>query len=237
MFKNICHHFFADKAEMIIVMLPAAGNLYMLWTRLHEDDFETDVISVLKEMNRGVANRLKGIGAADFSEIYLFFDYDGHNNNIPKRMGKADALKEMLLTFNNETELGKLYVSYPMVESIKEISVHSQKYKTFYLPLQECSNYKETVGGPSDYGDFRYITKEMWYIACNASRKRASVIVSFREEKDYGLFLENISQNSIYDAQKERFIEENRAIGILNSVPLFLIEYYDETFWKMIQKA
>lgn len=34
-----------------------------------------------------------------------------------------DILCEMLETFNNETELGKLYVSYPMIESIKEIGV------------------------------------------------------------------------------------------------------------------
>lgn len=237
LFRNLCHNFFADRAEMIIVTLPAAGNLYMLWTKLREDDFNTDVISVLKEMNCKVADRLKGIRAAEFAEVYLFFDYDGHHNNIPKSMGNLDALKEMLTTFNNETELGKLYVSYPMVESIKEISVQSQKYGTFYLPLQECSIYKETVGGPSDYSDFRYITKKMWYAACNASRKRASVIVSSREETDYGRFLQNISQSSIYDAQKERFIEENHAIGILNSVPLFLIEYFDETFWRKIQEA
>lgn len=37
------------------------------------------------------------------------------------------------------------------------------------------------------------------------------------------------------DAQKEKFIDENRVIGILNSIPLFLIEYYDESFWNMIQ--
>lgn len=45
----------------------------MLWTKLREDDFNTDVISVLKEMNCKVA---------EFAEVYLFFDYDGHHNNI-----------------------------------------------------------------------------------------------------------------------------------------------------------
>lgn len=60
----------------MIMTLPAAGNLYMLWTKLHEDNFETDVISVLCEMNANLLERLKGMEAADFSEIYLFFDYD-----------------------------------------------------------------------------------------------------------------------------------------------------------------
>lgn len=44
----------------------------------------------------------------------------------------------------------------------------------------------------------------------------------------------NVSQEKIYDAQKDVFINQNRAIGILSSVPLFLIEYYDEMFWEKI---
>ena len=233
LFQSISRYFFADRADIMIMTLPAAGNLYMLWTRLQADDFETDVIGVLREMNNNLSERLEGVDAGDFSEIYLFFDYDGHHNNLPQRLEGKDALQEMLATFNNETELGKLYVSYPMVEAIKEISMDMQDYRTFYLPLDECENYKEKTGGISDYGDFRHITKEMWYIACNASRKRAAVIVTCKEEKDYPKFIENMSQEKIYDAQRNRFINFNRAIGILSSVPLFLIEYYDEAFWQM----
>lgn len=235
LFKSISQYFFAERAEILLVTLPAACNLYMLWTKLREDNFDTDVIGVLKEMNSGISERLSGLSITDFSEVYLFFDYDGHHNNIPKKLGGNDPLREMLMTFNNETELGKLYISYPMVESIKEISVGAQDYRTFYLPLEECNGYKEKVGGLSDYGDFRHITKEMWYVACNASRKRASIIVSYKEEKDYNDFITKMSQEKIYDAQKEKFVEANRVIGILNSLPLFLVEYYDETFWKMIQ--
>ena len=193
LFQNLAQHFFAEKANILLVTLPAAGNLYMLWTKLQEDDFETDVISVLKEMNKDISKQLKDIEVEDFSEIYLFFDYDGHHDNIPQALKGKDALKEMLQTFNNETELGKLYISYPMIESIKEISVKMQDYQTFYLPLEECGDYKEKVGGVSDYSDFRHITKEMWYTACNASRKRASIIVCYKEETDYYNFINTIT--------------------------------------------
>ncbi len=237
LFRNISGHFFVDRADIMIVTLPAAGNLYMLWSKLQEDDFETDVISVLKEMNRDLSERLGSTEVADFSEVYLFFDYDGHHNNVPKKLEGRDVLEEMLQTFNNETELGKLYISYPMVESIKEISVCTQDYGTFYISLEECGTYKEKVGGVSDYADFRHITKEMWYVACNASRKRASVIVYCREENDYQNFLKNISQEKIYNIQRDKFIQENRAIAILNSIPLFLIEYYGEPFWETLQNA
>lgn len=235
LFKSISRHFFAERADILLVTLPAAANLYMLWSKLREDGFDTDVVGVLKEMNSDISARLKNMEMADFSEVYLFFDYDGQQNNIPHKWAGADVLKEMLAVFNNETELGKLYISYPMVEALKEISVAGHDYKTFYLPLEECGNYKKTVGGMSDYADFRHISKEMWHIACDASRKRASIIVSYREEQNYRDFIENMSQEKIYEAQKDRFIRENGVIGILSAIPLFLIEYYDETFWERIK--
>lgn len=146
-------------------------------------------------------------------------------------MRGVDVLDEMLSTFNNETELGKLYISYPMIEALREISIEKQDYKTLYLPLAECGNYKELVGGASDYGNFKKVSKEMWYIACNASRKRAALIVSYNDECSYDDFLKMVTQDKIYDSQKTLFIRENKMIGILSSIPLFLIEYYDEKFW------
>ena len=50
-------------------------------------------------------------------EVFLFFDYDSHQNNAPGC--ESDALVEaMLLAFDNEHESGKLYISYPMVEAL-----------------------------------------------------------------------------------------------------------------------
>lgn len=169
LFHNLQNTFFNNRAELIIVTLPADGNIYMLWNRLREDQFET--------------------------------------------------------------ELGKLYISYPMIESIKEISIKDRDYKTLYLSLEECGNYKQTVGGISDYSDFRYITREMWHIACEASRKRASLIVLFRMVCTYEEFINKLSQERIYEAQKNNFIRMNKMIGVLNAVPLFLIEYYGEGLW------
>lgn len=228
LFHNLQESFFNNTAELVIVTLPADGNIYMLWNRLREDEFETDLISVLKEMNTEVAEKLKQISVEDFSEIYLFFDYDGHNDNVPVQFRDRDVLAEMLKTFDNETELGKLYISYPMIESIKEISIKDREYKTLYLPLKECADYKQTVGGVSDYGDFRYITKEMWHIACEASLKRACLIVLFRTTCTYEEFINLLSQEKIYDAQKKNCIIANNMIGVLNAIPLFLIEYYGE---------
>lgn len=236
LFESIEQNFFSDNAEVSILSFPADGNLYMIWSKLKEDEFETDVIDVLKEMSVEAREKLEGLSSDDFAEVYMFFDYDGHNNNIPKKYYGTDVLQEMLNDFDNETELGKLYISYPMVEALKEISLKKQEYETLYLPLEESGNYKEIVCRKKDFQNFRKITRDMWYATCNASRKQAYLIVDYKAECTYTKFLQTVTQKTIYHAQKEKFIKENRVIAILNSIPLFLIEYFKEDFWNIVVK-
>ncbi|MCM1174861.1 MAG: hypothetical protein NC341_07385 [Blautia sp.] len=134
--NNLIKIFFFSKVDVSVLNCPADGNIYMLWTRLKKDEFETNVVDVLKEMSTIAKERLSNLRASDFSEIYLFFDYDGHNDNIPKKYSNKDILAEMLKTFSNETELGKLYISYPMIESIKEIDAETKDYKNLYLSFR-----------------------------------------------------------------------------------------------------
>lgn len=93
LFKSISRHFFADRADVLLVTLPAAANLYMLWSKLREDNFDTDIVGVLKEMNSDVSKKLKNMEMTDFSEVYLFFDYDGQQNNVPKKWAKNDVFE------------------------------------------------------------------------------------------------------------------------------------------------
>ena len=109
---NISKVFFGH-GNFKIITLPTGQNIYMLWKRLKEDDFDTDIIEVIREEHKELEEQLAGLSRDDFSEVYLFFDYDGHHNNL----GEGDdgnVLEKMLISFDNETENGKLYISYPM---------------------------------------------------------------------------------------------------------------------------
>lgn len=70
--------FFFKKNQIKIITLPVGQNIYMLWKILKEDDFETDIIEVLRESSPESEQILRGLSRESFSEIYLFFDYDGH---------------------------------------------------------------------------------------------------------------------------------------------------------------
>lgn len=232
--KNMNKIFFSSKTDISILNCPADGNIYMLWTRLKKDEFETNVVDVLKEMSTIAKERLKNLRASDFSEIYLFFDYDGHNNNIPEEYKNKDILGEMLKTFNNETELGKLYVSYPMIEAIKEIDAATRDYKRLYLALDEISDYKQSLLLQFDFNNYSSFDAEHWFIACNASQKRASMLVQYKEQCNYNYFIHNLDQERLYAYQKRNYINNGHLLCILNSVPLFLLEYFGEALWNQV---
>jgi len=232
--NNMVKIFFSSKVDISILNCPTDGNIYMLWTRLKKDEFETNVVDVLKEMSTIAKERLKDLRASDFSEIYLFFDYDGHNDNIPKEYLNKDILGEMLKTFDNETELGKLYVSYPMIESIKEIDIKTRDYKNLYLPLDEIHQYKQSFLSQSDFNNYSGIDEKSWLIACDASQKRASLLVKYNSLCTYDYFIHNLGQLNLYFHQKKHYINNGHFLCILNSVPLFLLEYYGEDFWNRV---
>ena len=82
---NISKVFFKH-GNFKIITLPAGENIYMLWKKLKADDFDTDIIEVLRESNKKIREQLEGLSRDDFSEVFLFFDYDAHQTNL----GKSD---------------------------------------------------------------------------------------------------------------------------------------------------
>ena len=60
------------------------------------------------------------------SEIYLFFDYDGHDDKA-----NHQCFIDMLRIFNNETKNGKLFISYPMIEAFKHKFKEQKLYPIF----------------------------------------------------------------------------------------------------------
>ena len=100
--------------DIVPIILPNATNIYTLWQKIKDDEEETDIIGIIKEEDSKQTQKFKKIdhinqedfrnmSSDDFSAVYLFFDYDGHNNNLPKDKNTNDVLKQMLETFDNET--------------------------------------------------------------------------------------------------------------------------------------
>ena len=57
---NISKVFFY-RLNFKIITLPAGENIYMLWKKLKEDDFDTDIIEVLREDSDEISKQLAGL--------------------------------------------------------------------------------------------------------------------------------------------------------------------------------
>lgn len=246
-FKTLKKLYFPQGAETIVCCF--GYNIYELYRLMNESDFTEDIVSVIKnKITSKPNNPLKNFkDVADFSEIYLFFDYDFQNKNVPPSQINGQ-LKQMLSFFNDETENGKLYVNYPMVESIRcTEELPDFNFVHYKATRLECSDFKYFVTVkfpfyksmdfmviPSDgkTGNLRVISREKydiikgnWEFLCKQHISKANYICT----GNYAIPIrkELVSQDIIFENQLKKFIEQHDSVSILNSFPLFLYEYFE----------
>lgn len=151
------------------IILPVGTNIYTLYKKMIEYDFyeDVDIINIVQDLfknrnnkNEDEFNQIKEYKKDTFGEIYLFFDYDRHANDVENH---DNIIKDMLDIFDNETENGKLFISYPMIEAIKDISNEiCDDFNKCTVEIKNFSEYKKIVSSRSKKTDFRKYDKTTW---------------------------------------------------------------------------
>jgi hypothetical protein len=126
-------------------------NIYTLYKRVKELDFECDIKQVLKEIHPKEAEMLSN----KFAYTYLVFDCDAHH---PKKddvrdiqqivLENLDKIEELVSYFNDETDpsRGRLYINYPMMESYKDAdNFFENDFQERVVAISDLSNYKAIV--------------------------------------------------------------------------------------------
>lgn len=150
------------------------SNIYSLYNTMisngNFDDTENDVsiIPLLQEhlRNNGELDHplLSITRWSEISEIFLFFDYDCQNKNPDGSYSLEDNnthIQEMLSFFDNETSAGKLYINYPMVESIRYTKqLPDSYYRKYTIAIDKCPDkyFKKEVDNFSYYKSFDFLT-------------------------------------------------------------------------------
>lgn len=83
----------------------------------------------------------------DFTNIILVFDYERHDTNFSER-----KILEMQNSFSDATDMGKLYINYPMIESYQHLTnIPDCDFAERKIPvsMKPGSKYKELVGKES----------------------------------------------------------------------------------------
>lgn len=221
--------FFSGKYEAKVICLPAQRNIYMLYRILKDDNFETDFVELIRDNIPDAEGVLANIERQSIDEIFLFFDYDVHQENLPKGSDSVAVLQEMLDTFNNETENGKLYISYPMIEAIYDYRKgECQSFSICFVGLQEMRNYKKLAGEGNPNAN-RNLRIEDWKAILAAFYLRIKCLFD-RENLDYKWYKENATVDRIHSAQRE-FFDDGKGVFVLSALPEFLFDYFKVPFW------
>lgn len=225
-FENLNKIFFSN-AEIVPLVLSAGENIYMLWKQLAEDDFETDIIEIIRDYNAEVKEQLQNYSREDFSEIYLFFDLDLQHNDLT--LNKESVLNEMLDAFNNETENGKLYISYPMIEAVRDYIPDRCDAATHCIwSLKNISNYKNESGLKSPNPAVSRYSYNDWHDVINVFGMRIACLFSLDKVPSFDYYRFNISPKTIYN--KEKTYVPNQ-LFVLSALPEFLLDYFPKKFW------
>ena len=133
---NISKVFFGQ-GNFKIITLPAGQNIYMLWKRLKADDFDTDIIEVLREEHEELEKQLEGLNRGDFSEVYLFlimmgikiiwadYDFTVWKNLIEVFSMRISCImnQEITIAYEQYTKMINPFEIYKM----EEYEIHKQR--------------------------------------------------------------------------------------------------------------
>lgn len=229
---NISKVFFGH-SNFKIITLPAGQNIYMLWKTLKEDEFETDIIEVLRE-HEELKEQLVGLSRDDFSEVYLFFDSDCHQNNLGEEETE-NVLEQMLLSFNNENENGKLYISYPMVEALRDFEEGKcGKEGQCYVAISDMGNYKAVSAARTFHPQFKEYDFVVWREVIGVFAMRISCLMKKECLIGYEQYIEEMSPFGIY--KMEELELQKQQVFVLSAFPEFLVDYFGIKLWKTCVK-
>jgi len=224
--------FSKGKFEAKVINLPASQNIYMLYRLLKEDDFDTDIVEILRDTVDVAKEKLEGVDRQDIDEVYLFFDYDVHQNNLShenKCLSADDVVTTMLEVFDNETENGKLYISYPMVEALYDYKEGMcEAYSGCLFDINSLNKYKEASGRDNPNASIHFSYAE-WKHILNIFVVRIMCLFGI-DDVSFEFFRENVSPLSIFKKENELKKEDNE-VFILSAFPEFIFDYFKIDFW------
>ena len=212
------------------------AEIYQLYKQLKAEEFAFDMVNLLKERSKENAELLHDYTRDSFAYIYLFFDYDAHST-----MADDVKIMEMLKFFNNETENGLLYISYPMVEAIrhyrdmesfKKLTVKCKRsncpYKEDCENVEACMNepHYKTVSAEEcrpQLSNINKYTKDVWQELIRAHVSKMNYLV--HDVFDLPNRIED--QIIIFEKQQEKHINHKcPEVAVLSAFPIYVLDYF-----------
>ena len=234
-FNSIKANFFTPSNGRTVIKSFFCGEIFQLWNKVKDDEY-LDIVEILKERPN---SEIKDVKRDEVSEIHLFFDHDAHSRPSESQQEYHEKISSLLDTFNNETEAGKLWISYPMAEAIKHCKKNpADCFFDAQIQISDYAKYKKTVSDISDYLDIKKFDLSTWYYLAAVNIQRAFCLVNDTHKaiSDYNNIKTWFEEDTtivrmIHESQYNKFIHPKNEIVALSPFPLFLLHYYGERFF------
>lgn len=213
-------------------------NIDALYRDMQELGEGADIVGLLKEkyINNPSSNKNLLLTRSDqISEIYLIFDYDFHDiKRSPDVLNKQ--LVDLLNYFNEETEHGKLYINYPMIEAIRYTKeIPDPEYYSYCVSREECRVFKRLTSEFSFYRNIDFLTKgddaklkQNWEDLKKQNVSKANYICNGTNEYPPHNH-DSISQKQILDNQIKKYESQPEcSVSVLSSFPLLMYDWLGE---------
>lgn len=217
------------------VALVYGCNIDALYHDMLELGEGADIVGLLKEkyFTDPSSDSYKLLSRSDqIAEIYLVFDYDFHDvKRTPEELN--DQLKRLLDFFKEETDHGKLYINYPMVEAIKYTKeLIDPEYYQYCVSREECRSFKKLAAAFSFYPNIDFLTrgefpllKQNWDNVKKQNVSKANYICNGQNVYP-PLNHESISQVRILENQINKYESSpNCLVSVLSSFPLLMYDW------------
>lgn len=230
-FRPISRLFLKDE---VIEYFIVEGTFQRLYNNLKNNDWDTlEALRDIESNRKEADKRLLGYHESDFSEVYLFFDYDPHAQQSIESLNTT--LAEMLSFFDNETGRGKMYINYPMIEALRYTKqLPDNEFYKYVIPLDQCVNFKKLASNFSAYNNISFFAggqsvsedelMNNWHCLITQNVRKANYICTQENviPKEKSL----IGQTIILEKQVECYVNsENPCVSVLSSYPIFLFDY------------
>lgn len=208
-------------------------NIYTLYRKIKELDFNCDIKDVLKDLHPEQAQILNN----KFAYTYLIFDCDAHH---PKKeesreikqivIDNFDKIRDLLLYFNGETEpsKGKLYINYPMIESFKDADdFFDEQYKDVVVPIENIVKYKSIVANKrlSNRRVDTFTKEELSKLTLMNIFKLNAIVNNSWAALNYTHY-KNITETLKLHNIERTLIEEKEVLSVINTTLFLVLDYF-----------
>ena len=196
-------------------------NIYELYGNLFQNENEDDIDLLMLLRSREVDVEKKKIFDERYTEIFLIFDFDPQD-----KLYDVNKLKKLMNYFNDSTENGRLYINYPMVESICHIKSWNESYDEYNLrritkKILIDKSYKRLVSQESCCNDFRKYNKKELFKIIDLSLSKISYLRDKPRSCDFATLKEVLEiECKLWDNEE--------CVSVLNTCILYFYEYYPQ---------